>query len=351
MRQQIIELNGVMVARGRKTVLEVARLQVERGELVSIIGPNGAGKSTLLQVINGLLPIRAGQVRILDGELADNNVIALRRRSAMVFQEPLFIQDTVYDNVALPLRLRRVADSQIKERVNRALTAFRCDHLSGRLAQRLSGGESQRVCLARAFVTDPELLLLDEPFTALDPATRLDLLQELRQAALAQGTTVLLISHNLEDVLHFAQRAVVMEAGRIVQDDRPEMVMRRPVTRSIARLVGMDNLWPCQLTAAGQAWQIDLGEGCSFVWRGVPPQGEPLCCIPGDAFGLGMAGGAAWQLTVEQVIPGIGVYQVRGRVGGLALSFKLSRDQAERVVPGAEITVSFDPAAVHLIGS
>lgn len=354
MNETILALKNVTAHREKKLVLDIDQLTVAKGELVAIIGPNGAGKSTLLQVINSLLPYSMGSIQLYGRPIDEFDRIELRRRCAMVFQEPLFAKDSVSNNVALPLRLRGLAEKDIMEKVHTALRVFQCEHLIKRLAHHLSGGEAQRVCLARAFVTNPELLLLDEPFTALDPATRNDLLAELRQVALQTGMTVLLISHNLGDVLHFAQRAVVMQNGRILQNGHPEQIMRRPANLSVARLVGMDNVIPCTVHQQQEECHIRFSNGIEFYTTEQVYQGTH-CCLPGDAFCLKIEkthANKSWikiDARITQIIPGIGVCQIMAICNGLQLQLKLSREESSVLIIGAQTALFFDSLQAHLI--
>lgn len=355
MKAAVIDMTGVKAYRGKKLVLDVPALQIASGELISVIGPNGAGKSTLLQAINLLLPYREGELRLF-GEDGKGNPLALRRRCAMVFQEPLFLNSTVFANVALPLHLRHLPESVVAQRVMAMLDMFHCEHLVNRQALRLSGGEAKRVCLARALVCEPELLLLDEPFTALDPATRKNLLVELRQAAEARAMTVVFVSHNLNDVLQFTERVIVMEKGTIVQEGHPGNVIRRPATRAIAELAGMDNILPCKVDETMNGNRILLGQNRSAITYPFEiPMEAQYCCLPGDIFEIADSDEAEeadqiqWTGLIRQVIPGIGVYQVVVETQGLVLNLRLAREQAAHLAVGQTLRFSFDPAESHLI--
>lgn len=354
-RQSIVEFEQAKAYRGTKCVLDIGSLHIVKSELLSIIGPNGSGKSTLLQVINGLLPVQQGAVSVMGFKLPSANPVELRRRSAMVFQDPLFIHDTVYANVALPLRFRGLDHKTIAARVESVMTAFRCSHLRDRLAHHLSGGEEQRVCLARSFVTEPELLLLDEPFSALDPSTRNDLLAELKHVALARQVTVLLVSHNLDEVLRFARRAIVMEGGKVAQDASPETVLRRPVNMTIARLAGMDNIWPCQVHRQddGQS-QVIIQEGFSFPCEQMGQEDTAWCCLPGDSFVTDNQRtlDASWvqmSVVITDIIPGIGAVQVEGRTGNLPVIMRMAGDKGVNLQRGQFLAVAFRRAAVHIV--
>ncbi len=358
MSEILVSLAGVTFDRGpRKRVLDIDRLTVSRGELVALVGPNGAGKSTLLQVINLLHPHR-GAITLFGQDARRADKTALRRRCAMLFQEALLLDDTVFANVAWPLRFRGLGPHDITARVCRALADFRCDHLAERRARSLSGGEAQRVSLARALTVDPELLLLDEPFSALDPATRNELIGEIRQLAEARGMTVILVSHSFADVLHFAERAVVMEAGRIVQNDKPETVLRRPANEQIARLVGMDNILPCRLDREGGATFVRLAGGLRFSYpRGAVSGPVSACCLPGDALQLWddrlAASAVPWvsvEGRVQRLLPGIGACKLFVRAGELTLCARVPRTFApEGVSPGGTVRLAFDPADAHIV--
>lgn len=356
MKQAVITMSGLAVRRGNVKVLDIHELTIREGELVSLIGPNGAGKSTLLQVINLLLPFDEGQLSLLGSTITKSyQLLSLRRRCAMVFQEPLFIKDTVFNNVALPLKFRRLPAKTIKEKVEASLEAFRCEHLAGRLAHQLSGGEAQRVCLARAFVSDPEILLLDEPFTALDPATRRSLLIELKREVENRNMTVVMVSHLLSDILRFTNRTLVMEAGTIVQDDAPASVLRRPASVAVARLVGMDNMIPCTIEESDEGKRIRLTESVSFEWKQNREGIAGFCCLPGDAFYIGEAAeilASPWVVfegTVQQVIPGIGAYQTIVETQGLQLNLRLAKDKAIHLQLGDGVKVAFNSLEAHII--
>ena len=173
----ILEIGGVTVAHGGRAVLQIDRLAVRRGEILAIIGPNGSGKSTLLRIMGLLDRPARGEVR-LDGRAIDwgRGLLTSRRRFASVFQEPLLADTTVERNVALGLTLRGVPAGEARRRAGHWIARFGIAPLAGRQARTLSGGEAQRTSLARAFAIEPDVLLLDEPFSALDPATREDLL-------------------------------------------------------------------------------------------------------------------------------------------------------------------------------
>jgi len=357
MSECILNMKRVTVDRGaRKNILNIETFVLNRGELVAVVGPNGAGKSTLLQVIN-LLHAYRGEIQLFGQKISNRDKTMLRRRSAMVFQDMLLLNDTVFNNVALALRFRGVKEEEIKERVYKALADFRCDHLASRAALLLSGGETQRVCIARALVTNPELLLLDEPFASLDAATRDELIEEIRQLAETRGIAVVLVSHNFTEVLHFADRALVLFAGCIVQDGKPEFIMRRPANEQVARLVGMDNIIPCCSEQDGQGRFIRLANGTRFLYHGEVCDPISACCLPGDALYLWDDRPSNQQGTwviieglVERVIPGLGTYRMLLKVGEQMLSARVPPHQVtEAMHNNFRVKVAFNSTEVHIV--
>lgn len=358
MNDSVLELRDFTVFRGAgKKVLDIGELTIKRQELVAVVGPNGTGKSTLLQAVNLLVP-HQGQLRLFGLDSGGVDAAVLRRRSAMVFQETVLLQGTVFHNLALPLRFRGVAAGEIAPKVLRALQDFRCDHLVDRPARALSGGEAQRVSIARALVTDPELLLLDEPFAALDASLRGEMIEEIRQLAVDRGLTVLLVSHDFTDVIAFADRAVAIFAGRIVQDASPEALLLRPASAKVARLTGMDNVFPCNIVLDGSERMIILSDQLKFPCPASVHQPVDTCCIPGDALHLQgeghpeLSGGAVFEGRVERVLPGLGTCKVLISAGGLTLVVRVPPQAIDDGVhSGAAVTLTFDPAAAHFIES
>lgn len=357
MNEYILKIKSLTVDRGgRKNILKIEKLFLKPGELVAVVGPNGAGKSTLLQVINLLQPY-CGEMELFGQRVADGDKTMLRRRAAMVFQEMLLVNDTVFNNIALALRFRGMKEGQIRDMVYQALGDFHCEHLANRSALLLSGGETQRVCIARALVSSPELLLLDEPFASLDAAARDEMMEEIRQLAKARGICVLLVSHNFADVLHFAERALFIFNGSVVQDGRPEWIMRRPATVEIARLVGMDNIISCSSEKSPRGRLIKLTNGIEFLYGGEVSETISACCLPGDALYLWdknlVSDGESWVVAegiVKRVIPGVGTYRVLVQMGEEILSARVPRSQVtDAILDHSRVKFIFNPAEVHLI--
>jgi tungstate transport system ATP-binding protein len=234
----LLHLSNLRVCREGQTVLDIEALSVERGEVLAIVGPNGAGKSTLFLVLARLLRTDKGQV-LFDGQPTDSlHDLEYRRQIALVLQESLLMDMSVYENTALGLKFRRKSKAEIVERVNHWLERLGIAHLSERPARKLSGGEAQRVSLARAFVLQPTLLLLDEPFTSLDAPTRVHLLEDLKSVLTETKMTTIFITHDLQEALKLATRMAVILDGRIEQCGIPQNVFDQPVNDRVARFLG-----------------------------------------------------------------------------------------------------------------
>jgi tungstate transport system ATP-binding protein len=239
----VLSAENLRVELGGAPVLDIPLLNLHNKEVLAVVGPNGSGKSTLLLTLACLLKPVSGHL-VYRGECLDSGPAAFRfrRKIAMVFQEPLLFDSTVYDNVAAGLRFRGLAKSLLKNSVNKYLKMFNIEHLSGRSARKLSGGESQRTSLARAFAVEPEIILLDEPFSALDPPTRHDLVHDLDRVVKSTGTTTVMVTHVEFEALNLSGRIAVMNGGRIVQVGSPSAVMQNPTNEFVAKLVGMETI-------------------------------------------------------------------------------------------------------------
>ena len=230
-----LRVDGLVVRRGGRVVLDVERLELRRGEILALVGPNGAGKSTLVTALALLERPAAGAIA-LDGAPVDwrRGLLAARRRLAIVFQEPLLFDTTVAENVATGLKLRGVPGSRRDPLVERWLGRLGIAHLARRQARTLSGGEAQRTSLARALVLSPELLLLDEPFAALDAPTREALTDDLLPLLRETATTTVLVTHDRDEALALGDRIGVILDGRLVQVDSPEAVVSAPANEAVA---------------------------------------------------------------------------------------------------------------------
>ena len=234
----LLQLSNLLVRREKRIVLDIQSLSIKRGEVLAIVGPNGAGKSTLFLVLARLLKADHGQILFNGQPSVSFHDLDYRRRIALVLQEPLLMDMSVYENAAIGLKFRKSPKGDIEERVNHWLHRLGVVHLADRPARKLSGGEAQRVSLARAFVLQPDLLLLDEPFTSLDAPTRIRLLEDLKSVLAETSMTTIFITHDLQEARKLATRMAVLLDGRIEQSGTPQDVFDQPINDRVARFLG-----------------------------------------------------------------------------------------------------------------
>ena len=221
-------------------MLEIDHLTVERGEILAVVGPNGSGKSTFFLTLAKLLKHEKGSIKFDGIPLNTIEDTSYRRRIALVLQEPLLFNNTVYNNIAIGMKFRGRPKVLIESWVHQWLERMEIKHLAGKPAQKLSGGESQRVSLARAIVLHPELLILDEPFSALDARTRWNLLDELRDVLKETGTTAIFITHDLTEAARLATRMAIILRGKLSQTGTPQEILINPISDEVTAFLGND---------------------------------------------------------------------------------------------------------------
>jgi sulfate/thiosulfate transport system ATP-binding protein len=231
-------------------------LEIESGELVALLGPSGSGKTTILRMVAGLE--YADEGHIFFGEEDATDIPVARRGVGFVFQHyALFPHMTVGENIAFGMKVskNKRSKAEIEARVGELLRLVKLDGLQGRFPNQISGGQRQRVALARALAVDPKVLLLDEPFGALDANVRRELRRWLREIHSELGITTLFVTHDQEEALDLADRVVILDEGRIVQQGTPEQVTRRPNSSFVMRFLGDTN----RLGASVANGMADLG--------------------------------------------------------------------------------------------
>ncbi|MFZ5824248.1 MAG: ABC transporter ATP-binding protein [Bacillota bacterium] len=234
----LLEVTGLSVERGGRRVVDVERLAIAPGEVLAVIGPNGAGKSSLLHGLALLEPARFAQYRWAGRAVRlPEEAQALRREMAVVFQQPLLLDGSVLENVGMGLKLRGQPASRWRQEAQAMLDRLAIGHLAQRPARQLSGGEAQRVSIARALATRPRLIYLDEPFGALDVLARSALLRDLKALLTAEGTAALFVTHDFTEIPPLADRVAVMDSGRVVQIGTPQAVFNQPATDLVRELV------------------------------------------------------------------------------------------------------------------
>lgn len=314
------------------------RVEVAPGEVLAVLGPNGAGKSTLLRALAGLTPLTTGSIQLgeqtLDDAATDTFVLAESRPVGLVFQDyRLFPHLDVRDNVAFAPRSRGAGRRASRDRAMTWLERLDLTELAARHPHEISGGQAQRVALARALAAEPRLLLLDEPLSALDARTRLEVRSRLRHHLRDFPGPVLLVTHDPLEAMVLADRLLVIEEGRVVQEGTAAEVTRRPATQYVARLVGL-NLWAGILRHGGTTVDLDAGGALAAAAAdGIRPGGRVLVGLRPSAVTIHTA--APEHSSSRNVWA--------GTVGGLELLADRVRVQVEGT-PTALVDVT--PAAV-----
>jgi tungstate transport system ATP-binding protein len=217
----MLEARNISWKIGTKKILDNINLSLKSGSRVGIVGPNGSGKSSLLKVLSFLEPPTSGQIFFQGKKYNGRLPLAVRRKIGMVFQEPLLLNTTVQDNVGAGLRMRGLPRQDIQQRIREWLERFGVGHLEQQQARTLSGGEAQRVSLARAFALQPEILFMDEPFSALDAPAKEGLLYDLTLILPSTQTTTIIVSHDFREIKQLTERALIMLRGEIAADAPP----------------------------------------------------------------------------------------------------------------------------------
>jgi len=268
------------------TVVDDVNLAVERNSITVIVGTSGSGKSTLLRMLNRLIEPTAGRVLIDGKDTRSEPAHLLRRRIGYAIQgHGLFPHRTVAENIATVPRLLGWDQSRIHTRVNELLEIFQLDPgaFAGKFPHQLSGGQQQRVGVARALAAEPGVLLMDEPFGALDPVIRGKAQDDLLEARRKFGTTIVLVTHDMDEAFRLGDRVAVMSQGRVLQYDRPSVLLTRPADPFVTKMTGVTDraLRLLSLTTAGEAAIPGSAEGSTIaataslrdalsdlVWRG-----------------------------------------------------------------------------------
>jgi ABC-type Fe3+/spermidine/putrescine transport system ATPase subunit len=323
---------------GTQTVLDRCSLDAREGEILTLLGPSGCGKTTLLRCIAGFIHPDGGRITIDDADMS--SVPVNRRPVGVVFQSyALFPHLTVAGNVGYGLRMRGLPRPEIAERVRAALASVSLDGLESRYPAQLSGGQQQRVAIARVIVLQPRVLLLDEPFNALDAKLRGSMQVELRQLIKRLGITAIFVTHDQEEAMTLSDRIAVMRAGRIEQIDRPDVIYDRPATAYVADFIGASNTW----RARAENGRLALPDGQNVQ---TALSGDVKVMVRPHNLALGRAGSWTGEVVLRRHVGAMMEYEVRLPEGQGIRVVGLHGDRASEPSPGDSVALSVrNPAA------
>ena len=341
-----IDIRGLKKSFGPTTVVHDFDLSVERGEFVSFLGPSGCGKTTILRMIAGFETATAGSIAIAGTEVA--HLPPAKRDVGMVFQSyALFPNMTVAQNIAFGLRVAKKGSEEIRTRVREMLELIKLPHLGERYPYQLSGGQQQRVALARAIAVKPQVLLLDEPLSALDAKIRVSLREEIRALQKELGITTIFVTHDQEEALSMSDRIVVLNEGRAEQIGTPFEVYNWPRTRFVASFVGTLNLLTAEVTdpAAGLMMLDGHAVATAQPIAGRAAGDKVTVALRPEAVDLGGAEGDRIRLpgTVDDVAFLGAVVRIRVRLAVQTVSLD-AFNQPNVTLPkkGDAVTLTFD---------
>jgi putative spermidine/putrescine transport system ATP-binding protein/spermidine/putrescine transport system ATP-binding protein len=257
----MVQFKGVVKKFGEVVAVKEIDLDIPEGSLVTLLGPSGCGKTTLLRMLAGLESPTAGDILVKGKRINDTPIH--KRNLGMIFQNyALFPHKTIFDNVAFGLKYRNVPKSQIKERVTGALKMVRLPGVESRYPSQLSGGQQQRIALARAIVIEPDVLLMDEPLSALDENLREEMRREVDNLQRQLGVTTIFVTHDQREALSMSDKIVVMKDGLKQQEGNPEEVYNTPINHFVADFLGHSNFVSGEIVESGQSQtKVKLDDG------------------------------------------------------------------------------------------
>jgi putative spermidine/putrescine transport system ATP-binding protein len=333
---------------GDHAAVDSLSLDVADGEFLVLLGPSGCGKTTTLRMIAGFVEASTGRVSLGGRDITREP--PHRRNIGVVFQNyALFPHLSVFENVAFGLRRRKCAEAEIKTRVARALGLVRLDSFGERLPKQLSGGQQQRVAIARALVIEPDILLLDEPLSALDAKLRIEVRQELKALQRLLGIATILVTHDQDEAMSLGDRLVVMNAGKVEQIGSPQALYRQPASRFVASFIGRGNF----LEGAGAGNSFTTGRG--WLLRTAKPFDgvatalvRPEAAVLSPSIGPGLVPARVGLVTYLGPITEVGL--------DLAGGDRLMVEQAsggwlDQAAPGQEVWLGIPPEAIIGLGA
>lgn len=242
----MIEFKGINKIFKNNIVLYDINLKLEEGNIIVFVGPSGCGKTTTVKMINRLIKPTSGQVLINGEDISNKNVIELRRNIGYVIQQTgLFPHMTIKENIGIVAKMQKMNFQEIEEKTKELMEMVGLDYekFANRYPAELSGGQQQRVGIARALITNPDIILMDEPFSALDPITRSQLQDELLNIQTQFKKTIIFVTHDMDEAIKIADKICIMGKGRIIQYDDPETILKNPANEFVSDFVGKNRIW------------------------------------------------------------------------------------------------------------
>lgn len=242
----MIEFRGINKIFKNNIVLYDINLKLEEGQIIVFVGPSGCGKTTTVKMINRLIKPTSGQVLINGEDISKKNVINLRRNIGYVIQQTgLFPHMTIKENIEIVAKMQKMKSKEIEEKTRELLEMVGLDYekFADRYPAQLSGGQQQRVGIARALITNPDIILMDEPFSALDPITRSQLQDELINIQTQFKKTIIFVTHDMDEAIKIADKICIMGKGRVIQYDDPETILKNPANEFVSNFVGKNRIW------------------------------------------------------------------------------------------------------------
>lgn len=242
----MIEFKGINKIFKNNIVLHDINLKIDDKSITVFVGPSGCGKTTTLKMINRLIKPTSGKILINGEDISKKNVIELRRGIGYVIQQTgLFPHMTIKENIELVAKLQKMPEEAREKRVRELMEMMGLpyNNYAHRYPKQLSGGQQQRVGIARAFMTNPDIILMDEPFSALDPITRSQLQDELINIQTQENKTIIFVSHDMDEAIKIADKICIMEKGKVIQHDDPETILKNPANDFVSSFVGENRIW------------------------------------------------------------------------------------------------------------
>jgi spermidine/putrescine transport system ATP-binding protein len=349
----VVELSQISKSFGKVTAVHPLDLSIRRGDFVAILGPSGCGKSTLLRIIAGFLSPSTGVIRIAGVDVTKTP--PERRPTNMVFQGyGLFPHMTVTQNIAYGLKVRKIEAGEITKRVAEILDLVKLTEMGDRNISQLSGGQQQRVALARALVLRPEVLLLDEPLAALDLKLRQSMQDELRHIHRTTGGTFLFVTHDQQEAMGLANKIVVMDHGKVVQQGSAEEIYLSPTNRFVSTFIGEANI----LTGTRRAGVARFDVGISFPNFG--PDEAVVGSVRPEAITVSLKSSPPTSADNMQVVGRVEDMIFLGPVvkyvvlthDGTGIQVQSSNVALRRKLSvGAEVVLSWPAAALHVLAA